>query len=1182
MKYKPVLVKIMRITFLQLIITLTIAGSTWANGGKAQEILQKKISVHQYNIELESVLTRLAKDYDIKFVYSASQNDVAQKVSVSLKNTPLGEALVEVLEPLRLIYEISGDVIIIKKIPEKNAESEQDIIVTGKVTSAQDNEALPGVSVMIKGTAKGGATDVNGNYKIEVPSGSAVLVFNYVGFQKKEIIVGSERIINVQLTPAVKSLDEVVVVGFGVQKKVNLTGSVATVQGKELAERPVANAAQALQGVTPGLNITQGSGSLESRPSVNIRGTTTIGQGTNGSPLILIDGMEGDLNTINPQDIANISVLKDAASSSIYGSRAPFGVILITTKSGRTDGNATFNYNDNFRAQSPLNRRHMMSSPMFASWVNDAFTNMGQGVFFQADRFSRIMAWYNAKPYKPGQRITEDGTIVYALEPNTSGQWLGGFSTGADDVDWYDVAYKDRAFSQEHNLNVSGGTQKFSYYASGNFFDQNGFLNLGNEDLRRYNGTAKINSQLNNWLRFYYNMRFTREDYNRPSALTDNMYDNLAAKAWPVLPMYDRNGHYFYSDNTSILNLETQGQDRTQTDNSYHQLGFTLEPVKNWITHVDFNYHIKSANRHWDSQYLYNYDINGSPYPRTTNSNVHEDYYKDNYYNFNVRTEYAYSLAQRHNFHILGGFQAEDLKQTLFGLQRSGIMIPSKPEVDLTSGLDYYGTAVVPSTNGARNEWTTVGVFGRFNYDYLGKYLLEVNVRGDGSSRFRTGNQWKVFPSVSAGWNIAEENFFKPLANTVELLKLRLSYGSLGNQNTDNWYQTFQTISASSAGGSWLQKSVKTNTSSAPGLVSESLTWETIKSYNSGLDWGALNNRLDGSFDYYIRDTKNMVGNAPALPAILGTSVPVTNNTDLRTHGWELSLGWKDRLQNGLFYSARLSLSDSRTKITRYPNNPTGFTNTYIQGRYINEIWGYETVGLAKTDAEMQQHLAGLPNGGQDALGSTWTAGDIMYADLNGDGKISGGSGTITDLGDTKVIGNSTARYLFGVTLNTEWKGFDMRIFLQGVAKRDYWQGSDYFWGGSNDGVYGAVGITAVDDYFRDENTWSVQQGYRSANLNGYLPRVSFESNDKNLQVQTRYLQNAAYIRLKNLQIGYTLPARITSKWGVKQFRLFFSGENLWTGTKLASQFDPETIGTNRGNAYPLSRTLSGGLSMNF
>lgn len=1066
--------------------------------------------------------------------------------------------------------------------PDVVASPQQNKKVTGVISDEMG--PLAGASVIIKGTTNGNITDINGNFTLENVKNGDIIQISFIGYTTQEIPYTGQASIQVRLVEDTQTLDEVVVVGFGTQKKVNLTGSVSVVSSDEIKERPVTNATQALQGVVPGLQITQTNGSLEDTPSINVRGTTTIGQGTSGSPLVLIDGMEGDLNTVNPQDIASISVLKDAAASSIYGSRAPFGVILVTTKSGGTEGKTSINYNNSFRWGTPINMNHMMNSVDFASWMNDTFSNGGSGVFFGTDRMNQIVAYHNATPSGPGQRTAADGTILYSLPDGGNGYWGEAYANGIDDVDWYDVIYKDWTFSQEHNFSVNGGTKKLNYYASFNYLDQGGLMNLGEEGLKRYNGTAKIGSELTKWLKLNYTMRFTREDYKRPAALTSSLYQDMARQGWPVLPVYDRNG-YLYSSPSPALGLAEGGVDKKQTDHMYHQLGFDIEPIKNWVTHIDFNYHIQSANRHWDKQIYYNHDVNGNAYPQDNSSNVHEDYYKENYYNFNAYTEYTHQFNEKHNLHVMGGFQAENLKQTQFGLQRNGIMFPGKPEVDLTNGLDYYGDEVVPSTNGSRNEWTTAGFFARVNYDYNGKYLFEANVRADGTSRFRTGNQWKTFPSVSVGWNIAREDFFEPLTGAIDILKLRLSYGSLGNQNTTNWYQTFQTMTVGSSDGSWLFNGKKPNTATAPGLVSTALTWETIETYNVGLDWGLLGNRLTGSAEYYIRNTKDMVGNAPELPSILGTSVPVTNNTDLRTTGWELSIGWNDRLQNGLSYSAKFNISDARAKITRYPNNPSnsvtiGSDANYVEGRYLGELWGYTTIGIAQTDQEMNDHLATLPNGGQ-TMGSSWAAGDIMYADVNGDGRVSTGSSTVDDPGDMTVIGNSTPRYLFGLDLNASWKGFDVRMFFQGVMKRDYWQNSTFLFGAASNGQWWSAGLEQVSDYFRDENTWSVLHGYQSANTDSYLPRPLYS--DKNQQCQTRYLQNASYIRLKNLQIGYTLPQQLTARWGVQNVRVYFSGENLWTGTALADQFDPETIsGGSGGNAYPLSKTLSCGLSVTF
>lgn len=1020
-----------------------------------------------------------------------------------------------------------------------------------------------GASIVEKGKAGNGTiTDIDGSFSITVPA-NAILTVSFIGYKKQEVSVAGKTSLRITLKEDTEMLDEVVVVGFGTQKKVNLTGSVGTTDAKALESRPVASATQALQGLVPGLQITQNSGSLESNPSISVRGTGTIGKGANDGPLVLIDGMEGDLNTINPQDIENVSVLKDAAASSIYGSRAPFGVILVTTKKGKS-GKASVNYNNSFRWAAPIRLASTMDSYTFATYFNDGCNNTpGWGPHFKPDHLQRI------KDYQTGK-------LTASIPDNGNGYWADGYAAGNANVDWYDAVYKDVTFSQEHNISASGGTDKLNYYLSFNYLDQGGLMEWGNEDKKRYNATAKINVNLTDWADVSYTMRWTRQNYVRPSSLTDGLYDNIGRQAWPTLPLYDPNG-YLYSSPSPVLGLATGGDDRKESDDNYHQLALVLEPVKNWITHVEFNYHVNSATRHWDSQITYNHDTAGNPYAYgNEESSVHEDYYKENYMNLNIYSEYGKIFAEKHNFHLMAGFQTENLKQTQYGLQRNGILIPGLPEVDLTTGLDSKGNPVMPSTNGSRHEWATAGFFGRLNYDYDGRYLLEANLRYDGTSRFRAADRWVLLPSVSLGWNLAHEAFWESLRDVANTFKLRASFGVLGNQNTGNWYQTYRTMEVKSSDGGWLQNGVKPNIAKFPGLVSTSLTWEKVQSWNLGLDWGFFNNRLNGSFDYFIRDTKDMVGPAPELPATLGTGVPNTNNTDLRTHGWELQLSWNDRLNNGLGYGAKFLLADSRTKITRYPNNPLMSVDTYIAGRYINEIWGYETIGIAKSEEEMENHIASLPNGGQDAIGNSWGAGDIMYKDLNGDGKIDDGSKTLNNLGDRKLIGNSTPRFQFSLDLSADWKGFDFRAFFQGVMKRDYFQGSSYFWGIKGD-FWWSQGLDQHVDYFRPEPSNDLP-----ANINSYYPRPVFGT-DKNYYSQTRYLQNAAYIRLKNLQLGYTLPTHLTSKIGVSKLRVYFSGENLWTGTSLSSLFDPETIDGGKGGCvYPLSRTYSCGLSLTF
>lgn len=1037
---------------------------------------------------------------------------------------------------------------------------QQQISVSGVVVDNQGNPII-GASVLEEKTSNGTITNLDGEFKLTVAAGS-MLKITFIGYKDVLVKASDVKDLKIVLEEDTETLDEVVVVGFGTQKKVNLTGSVAVVGHEEIASRPVANATQALQGLVPGLQISSSDGSLEATSSINIRGTGTIGQGSSAAPLILIDGMEGDINTLNPQDIENISVLKDAAASSIYGSRAPFGVILITTKKG-DKGKTSISYSNNFRWNTPVLKPEMMDSYTFASYFNLANMNQGYGVFFDTEHMQRI------KDYQAGKITTE-------IIPQGD-KWANGYLEGNANNDWYDIYYKDFSSSQEHNITASGGAEKFNYYISLGYLGQNGLLGVGDENMSRYNLAVKLNADLTKWLKIRYAMRFVRKDNERPSDFVDGFYWYLATSSWPTFPLFDPNGHYL--PNTYYPLFKDGGKSKNQADDASYQLAFILEPIKNWETHIELNYRISDQDGHSDAQVIYGYDVSGKPYPaKRLESWVSESHSKGNYWNVNVYTDYTYSFGMKHNVHAMFGFQAEEMNSTVFGLTRRGIIVPDLPEIDITTGLDSNGNPVPPSVYGSRSSWSTAGFFGRFNYDYDGKYLAEVNLRYDGTSRFRRDQRWNLFPSFSLGWNIARESFWESLSDKVNTLKLRLSYGELGNQNTTNWYQTYQVIDVGAASGIWLQNGQKPTVAYPPSLVSTSLGWETIRTYNVGLDFGLFDNRLRGSFDYFIRNTNDMVGNAPELPNILGTAVPVTNNTDLRTQGWELELGWNDRLNNGLGYAVRMTLSDAKTIITKYPNNPTNAIGQTLEGREMGEIWGYETIGIAKTQEEMDAHLASLPNGGQDALGSNWSAGDIMYADLNGDGKISAGASTLADPGDRKVIGNNTPRYFLGLDLSADWKGFDFRAFFQGILKRDYWQGSNYFWGASGD-IWNSCALVEHADFFIAEPYEAFE-----ANTDAYYPRPLWNQGYKNREVQTRYLQDASYVRLKNLQLGYTIPVSLTEKINIHKLRFYVSGENLLTFSKMANMFDPETVGggAGRGNAYPLSKTISVGMNLTF
>ena len=1041
----------------------------------------------------------------------------------------------------------------------------QQITVRGIVKDTLGT--LIGVSVRATDTEQGTLTDATGAFQLRVTPNSS-LRFTYVGYDPKTISLGSlkplengDYNITVTLSSKDNSLNEVVVVGFGKQKRVNLTGAVSTVTAKDLANRPVQNVSQALQGLVPGLNIAQNNGSLESSPSINIRGTGSISTSASAAPLILVDGMEGNLNALNPQDIESVSVLKDASTSSIYGSRAAFGVILVTTKRGKT-GQVQVNYNNSFRFTSPVVRPKMMDSYTFALYFNDASLNGGSGAFFGPEQLQRI------QDYQAG-RITS--TII----PNPSNKqfWADGYANGNDNIDWYRTIYKKHSFAQEHNMSLSGGTEKTTYYVSGNYLNQSGLMQFNTDGYNRYGVTAKINNKISKYLDINYSTRFLREELNRPSAMTDGLYNDLGRQGWPTLPLYDPNG-FLYSSPSPALGLAEGGNDKTTKDWTYHQLQLVLEPIKGWRTFGEFNYRIRNDFRHYDVQKTYNHDVNGTAYVYGRGSNVYEYAFKENYFNANIYSEYSKSYG-KHNFKALLGYQTEMTKYRDLSALRNGVIVADLPVLNITSGLDPDGKPVAPSVSGQYQQWATAGFFSRLNYDYEGKYLLEGNLRYDASSRFRSEKRWGWFPSVSAGWNISREDFWKSLNNTVSNFKIRGSYGNLGNQNTNDWYPTYSTIPYGAANGSWLVNGLQPSTASAPNLISTGLTWETIKSYNIGLDFGFFNNKLSGSFDWFTRKTLNMVGPALQLPATLGTAVPPTNNTDLKSVGYELEIAWNDRLKGGLGYGVKFLLSDAQATVTRYPN-PNGALNTYRTGQKLGEIWGFSTVGIAQTQAEMNAHLATLSNG-QSVIpgGGQWSAGDIMYADYNKDGKLDYGSSTESNPGDVHIIGNNTPRYRVGLDINLDYKGFDFRAFFQGVLKRDYWTDSYLFWG-ATDVIWWSTGFDQHADYFRADANSPLGQ-----NLDSYYPRPTFGTN-KNHQVQSRYLQNAAYVRLKNLQLGYSLPLSLSKRAGISKLRLFASGENLVTWTKLAKMFDPETLEYGQGSPYPLSRVISVGLSATF
>jgi len=1031
-------------------------------------------------------------------------------------------------------------------------------LISGTVVD-ETSIPIPGVSILLKGTTTGTVTDVDGKFSINA-SENDILVFSFIGYHTSEIVVSTSSSIDLVMKEDTQSLDEIVVVGFGEQKKANLTGAVATIDSRALESRPVQNVGQMLQGVIPGLNLqTAGlGGELNQTLSFNIRGAGTIGSGSNSSALVLIDGMEGNMNGINPQDIESVTVLKDAAAASVYGSRAAFGVVLITTKSGKR-GKAKVNYNNSFRFAKPMGLPSMMDSYTFANYYNEAAINSGRAAVFSDEALGRI------KGYR-------DGVIDYTTVPNPNGdrwQYYGG-SNG--NTDWFKEQYKSTSFSQEHNLSVNGGNENVDYYLSANYLDQGGLTRHGGDNFNRYALAAKMNLKLNEKVSFNFNSRFVRQYFTKATHLNELFYHNVARR-WPTVPVYDPNG--YYSDPSEINQLIEGGRVNNYTDYNYTQGQLKYSPLKNWNIYASGNYRITNINNSSNILPAYAQDVAGEPFAQPVYNSapghtaVNEFSQKENYFTSNIYTDYSLDLAVNHHFKVMAGFNSEVNKFSNIGAGRTGLITPNVISIN---------TATATFTNsGAYNHWATAGFFGRLNYNYKEKYFVEVNTRYDGSSRFIDEKRWNWFNSYSAGWNIAAEDFWG--INSISMLKVRGSYGELGNQNTNSWYPFYLAQPFSVNSGGWLLNGARPNAASAPGIVSTSMTWERVKSYNIGLDLGLFDSRLTANFDYFARNTLDMVGPAKELPVILGTAVPNVNNSNLKSYGFELELNWRDQVGD-LHYSVRGVLSDDQMKVTEYPN-VTGNLSQWYNGRYNGEIWGYTTLGIARTADEMAKHLETV---NQSQIGNNWQAGDIMYTDLNGDGQVNAGSSTLADPGDRSIIGNTTPRYRYGLDLNLNYKNFDLRIFFQGVGKRDWMPNGAYFWGAAGQNQWQAAGFEEHMDFFRDENSPMVIAGVADVNLDSYFPRPAFDQG-RNTQTQSRYVQNAAYLRLKNAQIGYSIPSNVLQHIGMSSARVYVSGENLLTFTKMSKIFDPETVGLggwNDGKTYPFATTVSVGINVNF
>lgn len=999
----------------------------------------------------------------------------------------------------------------------------------------------------VSGGGNGTVTDIDGNFSVNAAPGS-LLTFSYTGFKPQT--VKAQEGMQVVLQSSVNDLNEVVVVGYGTQKKANLTGAVASVNGSVLENRPISNIGQGLQGVVPNLNVSMGHGGAPGAgASFNVRGTTSL---NGGEPLVLVDNVQMDANLVNPDDIESISVLKDAASAAIYGARAAYGVILITTKKGKLNSRPTVQFSASGYWQSPAVEMHNVNSLDYLKMIDIAYQNSGgSGHYFNPLVYEYTEKYVNGTYDQPVFFDKSYSAFKYGYNGNT---------------DWWNELYKT-SFSQIYNASISGGSQKTRYYVSLGSNNQGGILKATDEKYNKYNANINVTSELTPWMEVSAKIAHTYTTEMHPTggttAMNNTAYSGLSAYSGmmksdlsPLMPVKHPDGHYAGQGNfTNPVAIQAQGGNaRYRQNDLWMTAGVKLTPIKGLIVNADYtwNYYGWASTQHVRNFYDYT-AVPGTEnyYPWTNPSSVTRSNSDDYYSSFNAFAEYNLSLGNNdHNMKFMVGYNQEKKRTQYYYAGRKDLIDPENPAINQAIGD--------MAIDGNMGQWAVNGTFARFNYDYKGRYLLELNGRYDGSSKFKKGHRYQFFPSISAAWRLSEEKFFEGVKSWWDNMKLRVSYGSLGNQAVNGNFPYLATYGINTKYGALLGGG-RPVAVYAPGLVSSSFTWETVNQIDFGFDAAFLRNRLSASFDWYRRNTKDMLTDGEVLPAVLGASVPRQNAANLKTVGWELSLEWNDRLANGLSYHVKGVLSDYQSTITKF-NNPTGLISQYYVGRKMNEIWGYVSNGLFQTEQEANAHA------NQSYLyGGKWTAGDVRFEDLDGNNKIDIGDNTLANPGDRKIIGNSTPRLAFGITAGLEYKGIDFEMFWQGIGKRDWFPGSGSaaYWGFTNEWQ---TPLTTSLDYWTPENT------------NAFFPRLGW-ANGGNRNTSTRYLQNASYCRLKNVTLGYTLPRNILDKIGVSRLRVYVTGENLLTFTSLIKAFDPETL---NNMTYPINKKIAVGLNLTF
>ena len=1094
------------------------------------------------------------------------------------------------MKPHKLLLGISALLCLLGCFLTVNAQTDggtagSRVPVSGIVVD-QASQPIVGAFVLQKGTSNGTMTDVDGKFSIQLPAGASFEVSS-IGYLTQEIAVGDKSYFVVTLAEDAELLEEVVVVGYGTTKKVNLTGAVSVVKADDLKDRTALSASKMLQGSVPGLNITNRSGRPGQSSTINIRGLNSI---NGGEPLVLIDGVEGDLERINPADIESISVLKDASSAAIYGARASFGVILVTTKEGADkDGKPVVRYSGRAGFTAPTTSTQYETRGYYSVYLTDYFmktysgTPYTSGMYTDADMMELWARRYDKteNPARPWVVVdNRNGVDVYNYYANT---------------DWYHHFFNDIKPTTSHSISFTGGTDRVKYMLSGSYNMERGVFRINPDTFNKFNFRSKVSFDVTKWLNIANNTSFYSSNYTYPGRSgVNNSFRSMEVHALASYPTTNPDGTSLYNTQyrseplmdglvTILTNDLHKNVDKVNYLSTMTEL--TITPLKGLKIKGNFTYNYttsNSLNRSANAEYSVTPGVVQKVTTGYFVDKLSESVSFQKYIQANAFATYNTSIAENHNLKAMAGFTYETKHIKNLSLSGENLLSTTLNDLALV-GTNADGEKIT-NVGGGQNEYSIMSAFLRLNYDYKERYLLEFNGRFDGTSRFADGSRWGFFPSLSAGWRISEEPFFAPAKAYVDNLKLRASFGRLGNQQV-GYYDYIRGINLGTL--SYVFGSTKPVYATIDAPVASDLTWEVVEQYNVGVDAAMLSNRLTFSAEAYIRDTKGMLTKGVTLPGVYGATSPKMNAADMRTKGYEISLAWRDQFMlagRPFGYSASVVFSDYITKITRF-DNPQRLLGDYYEGMTYGEIWGYVTDGFFKSDEDAasyvvdQSSVNGIITASAGDEGRL-RAGDLKYVDLDGDNKITKGQNTVDSPGDRRIIGNSEPRYQYGVNLGANWMGFDFSVFLQGVGKVDWYPAPDAraFWG-----LYARPFSSLIPADF-------VSKIWSEDNPDSFFPRprgyIAMKDGRALGTVNDKYLQNVGYCRLKNLTFGYTIPEKLLKKAKLSQLRVYFSGENLAYASQLTKgsrYVDPEQAMTD-GNlsVYPWQKTFMFGIDLTF